>query len=71
MVNTLKRLEKESQEAKKNLDEQVEKYQQLEASFDKKVSESTQFKTLKKILQDKNTLIVQLKTKVAKFENHD
>lgn len=39
MVNTLKRLEKESQEAKKNLDEQVEKYQQLVASFDKKVSE--------------------------------
>lgn len=71
MVETLKRLEKESQEAKKNLDEQVEKYQQLVASFDKKVSESAQFKTLKKILQDKNTLIVQLKTKVAKFENQD
>ena len=70
-VETLKKLEKESQEAKKKLDEQVEKYQQLVASFDKKVSESAQFKTLKKILQDKNTLIVQLKTKVAKFENTD
>ena len=70
-VDTLKKLEAESQEAKKKLDEQVEKYQQLVASFDKKVSESAQFKTLKKILQDKNTLIVQLKTKVAKYENKD
>ena len=70
-VETLKKLEKESQEAKQKLDEQVEKYPQLVASFDKKVSESAQFKTLKKILQDKNTLIVQLKTKVAKFENTD
>ena len=61
-LETLKKLEKESQEAKEKLDEQVEKYQQLVASFDKKVSESAQFKTLKKILQDKNTLIVQLKT---------
>ena len=71
MVETFKKLEKESQDAKKKLDEQVEKYQQLVASFDKKVSESAQFKTLKKILQDKNTLIVQLKTKVAKYENQD
>ena len=70
-VETLKKLEKESQEAKKKLDEQVEKYQKLVESFDKKVSESAQFKTLKKILQDKNTLIIQLKTKVAKFENTD
>jgi hypothetical protein len=70
-VETLKKLEKDSQEAKKKLDEQVEKYQALVASFDKKVSESAQFKTLKKILQDKNTLIVQLKTKVAKYENQD
>ena len=70
-MDTLKKLEAESQEAKKKLDEQVEKYQQLVASFDKKVSESAQFKTLKKILQDKNTLIVQLKTKVAKYENKD
>ena len=70
-VETLKKLEKESQEAKQKLDEQVEKYQELVKSFDKKVSESAQFKTLKKILQDKNTLIVQLKTKVAKYENQD
>jgi chromosome segregation ATPase len=70
-METLKKLEKESHDAKKKLDEQVEKYQQLVASFDKKVSESAQFKTLKKILQDKNTLIVQLKTKVAKYENQD
>ena len=70
-VETLKKLEKESHDAKKKLDEQMEKYQQLVANFDKKVSESAQFKTLKKILQDKNTLIVQLKTKVAKYENQD
>jgi hypothetical protein len=49
----------------------MEKYQQLVANFDKKVSESAQFKTLKKILQDKNTLIVKLKTQVAKYENQD
>ena len=66
-VVTLKKLETESQEAKKKLDEQMEKYQQLVANFDKKVSESAQFKTLKKILQDKNTLIVKLKAQVAKY----
>ena len=70
-LETLKRLEAESEEAKKKLDEQVQQYQKLLQSFDKKISESKQFQTLKKILQDKNTLIVQLKTKVAKYENED
>ena len=70
-IETLKRLETESQESKKKLDEQVQQYQKLLQSFDKKISESKQFQTLKKILQDKNTLIVNLKTKVAKYENQE
>ena len=70
-LEALKKLETESQEAKKKLDEKVQQYQQLLQSFDKKISESKQFQTLKKILQDKNTLIVNLKTKVAKYENED
>ena len=70
-LEALKKLETESQEAKKKLDEQVQQYQKLLQSFDKKISESKQFQTLKKILQEKNTLIVQLKTKVAKYENKD
>ena len=70
-LEALKRLETESQEAKKKLDEQVLLYQNLLKSFDKKISESKQFQTLKKLLQDKNTLIVQLKTKVAQYENKD
>ena len=70
-LETLKKLEIESREAKKKLDEQMQQYQQLLQSFDKKISESKQFQTLKKILQDKNTLIVNLKTKVAKYENED
>ena len=53
------------------MDEQVQQYQKLLQSFDKKISESKQFQTLKKILQDKNTLIVNLKTKVAKYENQE
>ena len=67
-VDMLNKLENECAEAKKKLDEQIQKYQTLVNDYDKKVSESTQFKTLKKLLQDKNTLIVQLKTKVAKYE---
>ena len=70
-LEALKKLENESQEAKKKLDEQVQQYQKLLQSFDKKISESKQFQTLKKILQDKNTLIVNLKTKVAKYENQE
>lgn len=65
---TLNKLENECAETKKKLEEQILKYQSLVNDFDKKVSESVQFKQLKKLLQDKNTLIVQLKTKVAKYE---
>ena len=67
-VENLKKLENEYAEMKNKLDKQMEEYQKLVQNYDKKVSESTQFKTLKKLLQDKNTLIVQLKTKVAKYE---
>jgi len=64
----LNKFEEECKISKKNYEEQMKKYQELLKEFDKKVNESTQFKTLKKILQEKNTLIVQLKTKIAKFE---
>ena len=64
----LNKLEEECKISKKNYDEQLQKYQQLLKDFDKKVIESTQFKTLKKILQEKNTLIVQLKTKISNYE---
>ena len=64
----LNKLEEECKISKKNYDEQMQKYQQLLKDFDKKVNESTQFKTLKKILQEKNTLIVQLKTKISNYE---
>ena len=64
----LNKLEEECRISKKNYDEQLQKYQQLLKDFDKKVNESTQFKTLKKILQEKNTLIVQLKTKISNYE---
>ena len=67
----LRKIEGECNENKKKLEEQIEKYQKLMKDFDKKVSESSQFKTLKKLLQDKNTLIVQLKTKVANYENKE
>ena len=67
-IENLKKLENEYAEMKNKLDKQMEEYQKLVQNYDKKVSESTQFKTLKKLLQDKNTLIVQLKTKVAKYE---
>ena len=70
-AEALKKLEDECQEAKKNLDEQIAKYQSLVKNYDKKVSESAQFKTLKKILQDKNTLIIELKTKVANYEKKE
>lgn len=67
-VEALKRLENECEAKKKELDAQLMKYNQLLADYDKRVSEAPQFKTLKKLLQDKNTLVVQLKTKIAKYE---
>ena len=67
-IDALKRLENECEAKKKELDTQLSKYNQLLADYDKRVSEAPQFKTLKKLLQDKNTLVVQLKTKIAKYE---
>lgn len=67
-VDLLNQIQYECEETKKKLDEQMEKYQALVKDFEKKVSESTQFKQLKKLLQDKNVLIVQLKTSLTKYE---
>ena len=53
---------------KKNLDEQVSKYQKLLNEYDVKLSQSIQFQQLKKLLQDKNSLIIELKSKIANFE---
>lgn len=67
-IDLLNEIQKECEETKKKLDEQMEKYQALVKDFEKKVSESVQFKQLKKLLQDKNVLIVQLKTSLSKYE---
>lgn len=48
----------------------MSKYQNLLKEYDVKLSESTQFQQLKKFLQDKNSLIIELKTKIAKFEEN-
>lgn len=45
------------------------KYQNLLKDFDIKVNESIQFKQLKKFLQEKNTLIIELKDQLAKKED--
>jgi predicted sulfurtransferase len=54
--------------SKKNLEEQVAKYQKLLKEYDVKINESIQFQQLKKLLQDKNTLIIDLKNKIKIFE---
>ena len=53
---------------KKKLDEQVSKYQNLLKDYDVKLSECIQFQQLKKFLQEKNNLIIELKNKLAKLE---
>lgn len=68
---SLKKLQCDLEETKKVLDDQVAKYQNLLKEYDTKLSESIQFQQLKKLLQEKNTLIVDLKKKVAKFEGED
>lgn len=50
------------------MNDQVAKYQNLLKEYDVKLSESIQFQQLKKFLQEKNALIIELKNKVAKFE---
>jgi len=54
--------------SKKNFEEQVSKYQKLLKEYDVKINESIQFQQLKKLLQDKNTLIIDLKNKIKIFE---
>jgi hypothetical protein len=53
---------------KKNLEEQVAKYQKLLKEYDVKINESIQFQQLKKLLQDKNALIIDLKNKIKNIE---
>ncbi len=63
-------MQKDLEITKKNLDEQITKYQKLVKEYDVKINESIQFQQLKKLLQDKNSLIIDLKNKVAKFEEN-
>jgi hypothetical protein len=67
-LQTLNSLQSDLENTKKVLDEQVSKYQNLLKEYDVKLSESIQFQQMKKLLQDKNTLIIDLKNKIAKFE---
>lgn len=64
----IEKLQTDLEITKKNLDEQVSKYQKLLNEYDVKLSQSIQFQQLKKMLQDKNSLIIELKTKIAKYE---
>ena len=52
-LDNIKKLEQELTETRKNLESQIEKYQVLMNDFDKKLSESVQFKQLKKFLNEK------------------
>jgi hypothetical protein len=70
-LESLKRLEKDLSETKKNLDAQIAKYHNACNEFDKKLSESTQFKQLKKFLQEKNAIVIDLKKKLAKYEGEE
>lgn len=65
----LKTLETDLTQTRNTLDEQVAKYQKLLKEYDVKLSESTQFQQMKKLLQDKNSLIIDLKKTVAKYED--
>jgi len=68
VVENIQNLQKDLETTKKNLEEQLAKYQKLLKEYDVKINESIQFQQLKKLLQDKNTLIIDLKNKIAKFE---
>jgi hypothetical protein len=61
-------MEKDLENTKKKLDQQVEEYQKLLKEYDVKLSESTQFQQMKKLLHDKNKLITELKNQLAKLE---
>lgn len=64
----IKQLEKELSDTKNNLDIQIDKYHKATNDFDKKLSECTQFKQLKKFLQEKNQMVIDLKKKLANYE---
>jgi len=53
---------------KVKLDEQINNYQKLVKDYDKKLNESVQFQELKKMLQEKNKLLISLKKKIASLE---
>jgi len=55
---------------RKKLDEQASKYQNLLKEYDVKLNESTQFQQLKKFLQEKNSLIIELKKRIANIEEN-
>jgi hypothetical protein len=67
-VENINKLQYDFESTKKKLDEQVLKYQNLLKDYDVKLSESIQFQQLKKFLQEKNFLIIELKNKLAKIE---
>lgn len=69
-LESIKKLERELSETKKNLDDQIDKYHVLTSEFNKKLSESTQFRELKKYLAEKNNLIIELKKKIEKYEGN-
>lgn len=66
-----KSLEEELKMMKKNLSEQMQKYQDLTSEFEKKLSESTQFKQLKKFLNEKNALVAELRKKLSVYEGEN
>jgi hypothetical protein len=68
LPDNLKLLEKDLEATKTKLDQQIEEYQKLLKEYDVKLSESTQFQQMKKLLHDKNKLITELKNKLAQFE---
>lgn len=70
-LDTVKLLERELTETKNRLDQQISKYQDLMSEYDKKLSESTQFKQLKKFITEKNALNAELKKKLAVYEKSD
>jgi hypothetical protein len=68
LPDNLKIIEKDLENTKTKLDQQVAEYQKLLKEYDVKLSESTQFQQMKKLLHDKNKLITELKNKLAQFE---
>jgi peptidoglycan hydrolase CwlO-like protein len=68
IIENFKNLEKDLEHTRLKLQEQISNYQTLLKDYDVRISESIQFKQLKKLLQDKNNLIIELKNKIASYE---